>query len=134
MILRLIESDLHKLISSTVKKILKENSENNVILSKIVEGLSISGIPSKIGVNQVDIPLDYNGNVIACIDYEIEEKQGDYNVFIMSIVIDDDGKEFEIEDNGMVTNALKNLIEPWTEDVGYYEEDDDQSGWNENWK
>lgn len=145
MVLRLVESDLHNLIVSTVKKILKEGYENNEILSRIVERLSIADVPSKVGENYVDVPLDDNGDIIACIDYELQDDRylmkgmesdgynypddpdevyGDYKVFVTSIVIDDNGEETEIEDNGMVANALKNLVDPSTDDLEYYEDDD----------
>lgn len=154
MVLRLIESDLHRLISSTVQKILKENADNNGLLSMIVERLSSTEIPSNKGENYVDVPLDDEGNIIACIDYEIEdnrylvrgmqsndydvpddpdEVEGDYQVFITSIVIDENGEQKPIEDNGMVANALKSLINPDMDDLEYYE-DDDHSGWDERWR
>lgn len=145
MVLKLVESDLQRLISSAVKKILKEGNENNEILSKIVERLSEADIPSNSGENYVDVPLDDNGDVIACIDYELQddrylvrgmsgdgyltpddpdEIEGDYQVYVTSIIIDNNGEETQIEDNGMVANALKNLVTPDDDNLEYYEDDD----------
>jgi len=143
MVLRLLESDLYGLISSTVKKIIKEGIENNELLSRIVERLSTVEVPSEKGENYVDVPLDDEGNVIACIDYEIEDgrylirgrrdfevndpdtMEGDYKIFITSIVLDDNGNQTQIEDNGMVANALKSLVNPDDSDLEYYQDDDD---------
>lgn len=154
MIIRLVESDLHRLISSAVKRILRESGEKNGILSRIIERLSSAEISSNIGENYVDIPLDDNGNVVACIDYEIEDNrylvkgmqgdgylqpddpdsiEGDYQVYVSNITLDDNGKEMQIEDNGMVADALKSLIDPGIDNLEYYD-DDDHSGWDERWR
>ena len=70
-------------------------------------------------------------------DYDVpddpDEIEGDYQVFITSIVIDENGEQTPIEDNGMVANALKSLINPDMDDLEYYE-DDDHSGWDERWR
>jgi len=145
--IRLTESDLHRIISSTVKRIIKEGQENNELLSKIVEGLSNAQVTSNIGENYVDVPLDEQGNIIASVYYEIEEGRtltmgmegdgyltpddpdeinGDYKVFVTRIVLDENGDAVEIEDNGMVTNALKSLVNPGIDGLEY----EDDSEWN----
>ena len=152
--IRLTESDLHRIISSTVKRIIKEGQEDNELLSKIVEGLSAAEVTSNIGENYVDVPLDNEGNLIASVYYEIEdgrylekgmqgdgyltpddpdEINGNYQVYVTRIVLDENGDATEIEDNGMVTNALKSLVDPDDSGLNYYE-DDDHSGWDERWR
>ena len=156
MVLRLVESDLHRLISSTVEKILKENAENNGILSIICQ--KITELQNEIDwtgkEGDLEIPLDDEGNNIAFIQYEVEDNrylvpgqrsfdmdvpddpdytEGDYDVFINDIVIyDSENNEHSIEDNGMVTNLLKSLVTPDESGLEYY--NDDQSGWNDRWR
>lgn len=130
--LRLTESDLKKIIYSTVNKILKEDVENNELLSRIVERLSNIDISANRGENDVEVPLDEEGNVIAFIKFNVDDYryltpgmkgadrdvpddpnnvEGDYNVNILEIVIyDENDQEYQIEDNGMVSDALKDII------------------------
>lgn len=125
--LRLTESDLKNLISSTVKRILKEEVNDSSILSRIVERLSNMNVSANNGSNDLEVPLDDEGNVIAFIDYEIKDNrylnqveapdgllddiEGDFELYITSMVIyDENDNETPIEDNGMVTNALKELV------------------------
>ena len=142
MIIRLTESDIHRIISSTVRRIIKEGQENAELLSKIVEGLSNAQVTSNIGENYVDVPLDSQGNLIASVYYEIEdgryltkgmqgdgyltpddpdEIDGDYQVFVTKIILDENGDATYIEDNGMVAKALKSLVDPDTSDLEYYD-------------
>ncbi len=107
--LRLTESDLRKIISTTVGKILKEGAENNEILSRIIERLSNVDVSSNIGSNDIEVPLDEVGNQIAFITYEIEEGryltpgmpgadrdvqddypnvEGDFEVYVTEIVVE----------------------------------------------
>ena len=141
MVLRLTESDLRKLIYSTVGKILKEGVENNEILSRIIEGLSSADISSNIGNNEVEVPLDEMGSQIAFISYEIQEGryltpgmpgvdndvpddypnvEGDFEVYVTEIVIyDENNNPTQIEDNGMVAKALKSLVTPEETNLDY---------------
>jgi hypothetical protein len=145
--LRLTESDLRSIISSTVGKILKEGAENNEILSKIIERLSSSEVTSDMGENEVEVPLDETGNQIAFVTYEIEEGryltpgmpgadrdvpddypnvEGDFAVYVTNIVIyDENNNPTQIEDNGMVAKALKSLVTPEERNLNYYEDDFD---------
>ena len=105
MVLRLIESDLHRLIFSTVKKVLKENQENNEILSNIVQSLNDEITPDDgtEGTHDKQISLD---DLEIILSYEVE----DGNVYIYSIeVYGEEGKLGDIEDNGMVANAIISL-------------------------
>jgi hypothetical protein len=148
--IRLTESDLKNIIYSTVEKILKEEIDNNSILSRIVDRLSNMDVSASNGSNSVEVPLDDQGNVIAFIDYEINDKrylnnveapdgplndiEGDFELYITDMVIyDENDNETPIEDNGMVTNALKELVNLDDSDLDYAIEDD-QSGWNDLWK
>jgi hypothetical protein len=148
--IRLTESDLKNIIYSTVEKILKEEIDNNSILSRIVDRLSNMDVSASNGSNSVEVPLDDEGNVIAFIDYEINDKrylnnveapdgplndiEGDFELYITDMVIyDENDNETPIEDNGMVTNALKELVNLDDSDLDYAIEDD-QSGWNDLWK
>ena len=146
--LRLTESDFHRLITSTINKVLNEGLNNYELLSKIVEKLSSEDVPSEIGDNYIDIPLDDNGSIIACIDYEIVDSRylvrgepsdptlvdGNYKVNVVSIVIDNNGEQVQIDDNGMVENALNDLVSPSIEGLQYDDEEDDQSGYNDYWR
>jgi hypothetical protein len=151
--LRLTESDLHRIIASAVGKILNESNDNE-LLSAIVEKLSNVDINAKPGKNEIQVPLDDNGDLIAFIDFVVEDNrylepgmrsqsmdvpddpdsiEGDYNVMVSSIVIyDDNNEETEFADNGMVADALRDLINLDSEGLDYL--DDDQSGYNETWK
>ena len=148
--IRLTESDLKNIIYSTVEKILKEEIDNNSILSRIVDRLSNMDVSASNGSNSVEVPLDDEGNVIVFIDYEINDKrylnnveapdgplndiEGDFELYITDMVIyDENDNETPIEDNGMVTNALKELVNLDDSDLDYAIEDD-QSGWNDLWK
>jgi len=145
--IRLTESDIHRIISSTVRRIIKEGQENAELLSKIVEGLSNAQVTSNIGENYVDVPLDSQGNLIASVYYEIEDNRylikgmpgdgyltdddpdeidGDYKVFVTKIILDENGDATYIEDNGMVANALKSLVKPDVDGLEYY----DDSEWD----
>ena len=145
--LRLTESDLRKIISTTVGKILKEGAENNEILSRIIERLSNVDVSSNIGSNDIEVPLDEIGNQIAFITYEIEEGryltpgmpgadrdveddypnvEGDFEVYVTEIVIyDENNNPTQVEDNGMVAKALKSLVTPEETNLDYYEDDFD---------
>ena len=151
--LRLTESDLHRIIASAVGKILTESNDNE-LLSAIVEKLSNVNIDAKPGKNEIQVPLDDNGDLIAFIDFVVEDNrylehgmrsqsrdvpddpdsiEGDYNVMVSSIVIyDDNNEETEFADNGMVADALRDLINLDNEGLDYL--DNDQSGYNETWK
>lgn len=151
--LRLTESDLHRIIASAVGKILTESNDNE-LLSAIVGKLSNIDIDAKPGKNEIQVPLDDNGDLIAFIDFVVEDNrylehgmrsqsrdvpddpdsiEGDYNVMVSSIVIyDDNNEETEFADNGMVADALRDLINLDNEELDYL--DDDQSGYNETWK
>lgn len=151
--LRLTESDLHRIIASAVGKILTESNDNE-LLSAIVGKLSNIDIDAKPGKNEIQVPLDDNGDLIAFIDFVVEDNrylehgmrsqsmdvpddpdsiEGDYNVMVSSIVIyDDNNEETEFADNGMVADALRDLINLDNEGLDYL--DDDQSGYNETWK
>jgi hypothetical protein len=151
--LRLTESDLHRIIASAVGKILTESNDNE-LLSAIVGKLSNIDIGAKPGKNEIQVPLDDNGDLIAFIDFVVEDNrylehgmrsqsmdvpddpdsiEGDYNVMVSSIVIyDDNNEETEFADNGMVADALRDLINLDNEGLDYL--DDDQSGYNETWK
>ena len=151
--LRLTESDLHRIIASAVGKILTESNDNE-LLSAIVEKLSNVDIDAKPGKNEIQVPLDDNGDLIAFIDFVVEDNryltpgmmsqsrdvpddpdsiEGDYNVMVSSIIIyDDNNEETEFADNGMVADALRDLINLDNEGLDYL--DDDQSGYNETWK
>lgn len=151
--LRLTESDLHRIIASAVGKILTESNDNE-LLSAIVGKLSNIDIDAKPGKNEIQVPLDDNGDLIAFIDFIVEDNrylehgmrsqsrdvpddpdsiEGDYNVMVSSIVIyDDNNEETEFADNGMVADALRDLINLDNEGLDYL--DDDQSGYNETWK
>ena len=151
--LRLTESDLHRIIASAVGKILTESNDNE-LLSAIVEKLSNVNIDAKPGKNEIQVPLDDNGDLIAFIDFVVEDNrylehgmrsqsrdvpddpdsiEGDYNVMVSSIIIyDDNNEETEFADNGMVADALRDLINLDNEGLDYL--DDDQSGYNETWK
>lgn len=148
--IRLTESDLKNLISSTVKRILKEEVNDSSILSRIVERLTNIDVPASGGENSVEVPLDDEGNVIAFIDYEIKDNrylnqveapdgpldniEGDFELYITNMVIyDENDNETPIEDNGMVTNALKELVNLDDSDLDYNIQDD-QSDWNDLWK
>ena len=48
-------------------------------------------------------------------------------------IYDENDNETPIEDNGMVANALKELVNLDDSDLDYAIEDD-QSGWNDLWK
>ena len=151
MILRLTESDLRGLISSAVSKILKEDIDNNALLGNIVEKLSGMDIDAKEGSNDIEVPLDDNADKIAFITFEVEdgryispgrnvpdypdEVEGDYNVYVTEIVLYDDyNNEIQIQDNGMVASALKSLVNVDTDNLEYWDGNDDQSGYNETWK
>ena len=151
MILRLTESDLRGLISSAVSKILKEDIDNNALLGNIVEKLSDMDINAKEGSNDIEVPLDDNADKIAFITFEVEdgryispgrnvpdypdEVEGDYNVYVTEIVLYDDyDNEIQIQDNGMVASALKSLVNVDTDNLEYWDGNDDQSGYNETWK
>lgn len=151
--LRLTESDLHRIIASAVGKILTESNDNE-LLSAIVEKLSNVDIDAKPGKNEIQVPLDDNGDLIAFIDFVVDDNrylehgmrsqsrdvpddpdsiEGDYNVMVSSIIIyDDNNEETEFADNGMVADALRDLINLDNEELDYL--DDDQSGYNETWK
>lgn len=143
--IRLTESDLKNLISSTVKRILKEEVNDSSILSRIVERLTNIDVPASGGENSVEVPLDDEGNVIAFIDYEIKDNrylnqveapdgpldnvEGDFELYITNMVIyDENDNETPIEDNGMVTNALKELVNLDDSDLDYLTPDYDD-GW-----
>ena len=148
--IRLTESDLKNIIYSTVEKILKEEIDNNSILSRIVDRLSNMDVSASNGSNSVEVPLDDEGNVIVFIDYEINDKrylnkveapdgplndiEGDFELYITDMTVyDENDNETPIEDNGMVANALKELVNLDDSDLDYAIEDD-QSGWNDLWK
>ena len=148
MILRLVESDLHKLISSAVKKILRESANENAILSKIVERLTTvetDAVTSFVGENNIEIYLDDDNTVLAFIDYTIDddrilvkgqpgnlydraddpdEEIGDFDVIVTAIEIDDDGNNISIKDNGMVAEALKSLVKPEIGESNQYDYDE----------
>lgn len=143
--IRLTESDLKNLVSSVVKRILREEVNNNSILGKIVERLSNMDIQAKHGENDVQVPLDDEGNVIVFIDFTIndnrylvkvdapdgpwDEPEGDFELQITAlIVMDEDGNETPIEDNGMVANALKELVTLDNSELDYPTPDYDD-GW-----
>jgi hypothetical protein len=104
-------------------------------------------VTSNIGENYVDVPLDGQGNLIASVYYEIEDGryltkgmqgdgyltpddpdtiEGDYQVFVTKIILDENGDATYIEDNGMVANALKSLVKPDVDGLEYY----DDSEWD----
>lgn len=152
MILRLTESDLRELISSTVSKILREDIDNNALLGNIVEKLSAMDIDAKEGSNDIEVPLDDNADNIAFITFEVEDRrymspgrnvpdypdevEGDYDVYVTEIVLYDEfNNEIQIQDNGMVASALKSLVNVGIDNLDYWDgNDDDQSGYNETWK
>lgn len=148
MILRLVESDLHRLISSAVKKILRESANENAILSKIVERLTTvktDAVTSFVGENSIEIYLDNDNTVLAFIDYTIDDNRvlvkgrsgnmydraddpdeeiGDFDVIVTAIEIDDNGNEISVQDNGMVAEALKSLVTPEIGESNQYDYDE----------
>lgn len=105
--LRLTESDLHRLISSAVNRILKESYNDNEILSNIVQSLN----------DEISAPEDgEEGNhkkqislagLDILLEYEIDESG---SVYVYPIEIyGEEGKLGEIFDNGMVSDAIVSL-------------------------
>lgn len=140
--LRLTESDLHRLISTAVNHILRENIENNSMLSSIVQSLSTMDINASPGENEIEVPLNEYGDTIANIVYYVYDRRyivhgsssydevnidGDYSVQVMSIEIsDEDGEVTQIDDNGMVADALNNMIVVSNYDLSYPEKEYDE--------
>jgi len=137
--LRLTESDLHKIIESSVIRIIKENSENSELIAKICQKITEmqNEIDWKGSDGELEIPLDENGDNIAFISYEallerdaIVTPPDDVYVYINDIIIyDENNMEYRINDNGMIKKLLKSFVEP----DRYMEIDDDESGYNESW-
>jgi len=137
--LKLTESDLHNMISRAVLYTLREGIENSEILSQIVQCLSKLSINAVPGENDLEVPMDENGNMFAYIVYNVNDNRyiehmtstytepemgGEYHVSVNEIYIyDEDGVESQINDNGMVANALNNLINVDGSDVGYQEQE-----------
>lgn len=145
-LIRLTESDLHKVIKRSVSRILKESQETD-ILSQIVQGImnmgEIKGDSSY--ENEIsDIELD-NGNV-AFITYEVSdgrylqrgmssydrdvpddpsEVMGDYDIEVTAIEIYTDDGEFvtSLKDNGMVADAIKDIAIIDESDLDYQDDD-----------
>ena len=141
--LKLTESDLQKVVSSAVDKILREEIENNELISKICQ--RITELQSEIDWSKhqgdLDIPLDDEGDMVAFINYEVEDNrmlvpgqrsfdrdvpddpdniEGDYKVFVNEILIyTDEENNFTIEDNGMITKLLQSLVDPDSSDLEY---------------
>ena len=147
--LKLTESDLHGIIASAVKYALREGIEGSELLSQIVERLSILNVNAKPGENELEVPMDAEGNTFAYIIYYVKDDRymehsvstytepemgGEYDVTVSEIYLyDEEGEETQIQDNGMIANALKNLITVDNNEIGY-ETQDDQSGYNDSWK
>lgn len=134
-IIRLTESELHGLISRSVKKIIKEENEyNNKILLNTIAQCIASGdkITAKKGFNDTYVMV--NGGEEAYIGFTLESdpyliggiKSSDRDVpddadkvidnptvYVESIKIWDDENEEEItlKDDGTVAEALENMIE-----------------------
>lgn len=147
--LKLTESDLHGIIASAVKYALREGIEGSELLSQIVERLSTLNVNAKPGENELEVPMDAEGNTFAYIIYYVKDDRymehsvstytepemgGEYDVTVSEIYLyDEEGEETQIQDNGMIANALKNLITVDNNEIGY-ETQDDQSGYNDSWK
>lgn len=145
-IIRLTESDLHRIIKSSVSRILKEEADTQ-LLSQIVQGImqlrSIDASPSR--ENDVDEIQLQNGNLVFISfnvndrrylvqgmrsgSYDVpddpDEIEGDYDIDITSIEIySEDGEKIaDIEDNGMVADAIKSIADVDNSELEYYEDD-----------
>ena len=153
---RLTESDLQKLVSSAVNKILKEEIENNELISTICQ--RITELQSEIDwtghEGDIEVPLDDSGDMVAFVSYEVEDNrvlapgqrsldrdvpddpdniEGDYKVYVNDIAVYTEDGDFSVEDNGMVAKLLQSLVDPSTDNLEYYN-DDDQSGFNDSWR
>lgn len=130
-IIRLTESDLHNLVQRSVQRVLREEQDKNLLLQTIAQSLvQQEQLDANIGENDAEIPLQ-NGNY-AYITYEVESdpymhqgmKSNSYDVpddpdeIIDNPIIEvgsieicnNEGQCFPIHDNGIVKQALENVI------------------------
>ena len=140
------EAVARKAVRESIKSLLREDEMDvNGKLSTIVDALTKMGrIEPNVGENNLEIPL---GSVVVMLSYNVEdhryvhgmsstedyddrEVEGDISVEVGTIeVYDDDGGLIDqLEDNGMVEDALKSVIDL---DNSTVEEYSDSDMWSE---
>ena len=140
------EAVARKAVRESIKSLLREDEMDvNGKLSTIVDALTKMGrIEPNVGENNLEIPL---GSVVVMLSYNVEdhryvhgmsssedyddrEIEGDISVEVGTIeVYDDDGGLIDqLEDNGMVEDALKSVIDL---DNSTVEEYSDSDMWSE---
>ena len=149
-IIRLTESDLHNLIQRSVERILREQGGDDLLLQSIAQGLVQQQLSASPGENEAEVELD--GDTFAYVKYNVlcnpYLKQGmrsssydvpddpdeiidDWDVEIIDICLYDyDDNEVTINDNGIVRESLKRVLQidysnydvPSEEDYFYYED------------
>jgi hypothetical protein len=151
-IIRLTESDLHNIIQHSVKRVLREETDKNLVLQSIAQKIANQGhLSASVGENDADFDLD-NG-MFAYITCDVDSSpyihQGmrsssydvpddddeiidELSVEVQSIeVYDEDGEtSMQIHDNGLIKRALESVISinyddydiPSEEEYFYYED------------
>lgn len=131
-IIRLTESDLHNIVQHSVARVLREEQDKNFLLQMVAQSIVQQGqLQAKVGENDAEFNLQ--GGKFAYITFEIDSdpymqqgmKSSSYDVpndadeivdkpmvEIGSIEIcNDEGQCMQIHDNGIVKQALENVIE-----------------------
>lgn len=140
------EAVARKAVRESIKSLLREDEMDvNGKLSTIVDALTKMGrIEPNVGENSLEIPL---GSVVVMLSYNVEdhryvhgmpssedyddrEVEGDISVEVGTIEVydNDGGLVDQLEDNGMVEDALKSVIDM---DDSSVEEYSDSDMWSE---
>lgn len=142
-LIRITESDIHRMVRNTVNRILKEENDG-MILQLIAQGLIEKRyVDARNGENSCEV--DLGNDTIATIVFNVysspvlkrgmrssdrdipddpDEIMDDYDIEIVDIILED---ETSIQDNGIVYNALMRVIEMDYDDVEMPYHDD--FGW-----
>lgn len=103
--LRLTESDFKNIISSAVRKIIKEEIETNEILSNIVQSLNdeLTFEDGSEGMHEKQLSI---GDLEIILNYEVHGGK----VYVGTIEVwGEEGQLGNVDDNGMVANAITSL-------------------------
>lgn len=126
--IRITEGDIHRMVQSSLKRILRESDENNMVLQLIAQEIVGMGrIRAVQGENDCEVEIG-DGDIAVVVfevtsnpyvrkgmrshDYDVPDDPDsvvdDFDIEITDIVLED---ESSIQDNGIVYNALMNVIE-----------------------
>lgn len=126
-LIRITESDIHRMVRNTVNRILKEQ-DDSMILQLVAQGLiEKRHVEARDGENTCEVDLDDDTIAIVVFnvrsypvkkrgwvsnDYDVpddpDEIIDNYDVEVVEILLED---ETSIQDNGIVYNALMEVIE-----------------------